>query len=79
MMRGRCEYLEAPTSAWTLDAKTGRETEVIDPEPSLCGWAIHAAPKLKDTPPWLPRNAEAGYLWRPGDCDECPCHVPRVT
>lgn len=76
--RTQCEYLVPPDVLIRVDAATGRETHVRNPAPDLCAWALYAADRLKGAPRWLVRNAEAGHLWRPGDCDGCPCYVPKV-
>lgn len=77
-MRPQCEYLVPPDAMVRVDARTGVEREVYDPPADLCSWALYAAEKLKDTPPWLQREAPVGHLWRPGDCGGCPCYVPKV-
>lgn len=78
MSRPPCEYLEAPDVLIRVDAATGEETRVDNPPADLCAWGLHAGERLKQMPPWVTRNAEAGHLWRPGDCDGCPCYTPKV-
>lgn len=76
--RAQCEFLEAPSVVYHVDYATLEQTKVANPDPFLCMWALHAGERLKDTPPWLPREASVGHLWRPGDCDACPCYAPKV-
>ncbi|WEK38657.1 MAG: hypothetical protein P0Y50_08835 [Candidatus Brevundimonas colombiensis] len=59
--------------------QTGVDMRRLSPTPApamLCVWAHYhpdAVAKLADTPPWLTKAALAADLWRPGQCDRCPC------
>lgn len=74
-MREPCEYLEAPDYIERIDAATGRHEIIRDPAPELCMWALHAAARPGGMPPWVTRLVAP---WRPGDCETCPCHVPKI-
>lgn len=77
-MREPCEFLVPPDAMIRVDARTGKETEIYDPPADLCSWALYQAERFRNAPPWLMREASPGHLWRPGDCETCPCHVPKV-
>jgi hypothetical protein len=78
MKRGQCEYLVPPDAMFHVDDATGLETVIDNPTAEFCSWALYAAERLKNMPPWVEREASIGHLWRPGDCDGCPCYVPKV-
>lgn len=69
-----CRYAKKSESCYVIK-QDGTQIKVDDPAPSLCSWAIDAAPKqLVDVPRWMQRNALSGHLLKyPDDCDGCPC------
>lgn len=69
-----CRYAKRSEECYIITTD-GRQIAAADPQPSLCSWAMDAAPaQLMDVPRWLQRNALAGHLLiYPQDCDGCPC------
>lgn len=73
-----CRYAKKSEECYVI-TPDGQERRVEDPHPSLCTWAIDAAPiQLIDVPRWMQRNALAGWLLKyPDDCVGCPCYSER--
>lgn len=70
-----CRYATKSEESYIVHMD-GSQERVNDPKPSLCSWAIDAAPdQLVNVPRWLSRNALAGHLLKyPDDCHGCPCY-----
>ena len=68
-----CRHLIASDEAFRVE-NDGSHTRV---SVWLCAWASSARGLLRDAPPWLQREADAGHLWRDGDCVGCPCFAAR--
>lgn len=73
-----CRYAQKSEECYVI-GPDGKQRRVDDPAPSLCGWAMDAAPsQLVNVPRWLQRNALAGHLLKyPEDCIGCPCYEAR--
>lgn len=67
-----CRHLVPAEEAVDLDDRN-RETKTTV---LLCNWADTAPRQLINVPRWMSRAAIVADLWRPGDCDGCPCHEP---
>lgn len=73
-----CKYASATAEAWARNAK-GQWVQIKKHDRDLCTWAHYhpdALDKLMQVPPWLTRNALAGHLMKPEDCETCTLFDP---
>lgn len=70
-----CKYASCADESWERSPISGRWVPKKDVKRDMCTWALYhpdAVDKLTNVPPWLSRNALAGHLMRPADCESCP-------
>ena len=78
-MREPCKYATASVESYEYrtSAINRGSRKIENPPRDLCAWAhFHpqSADKLKDVPPHVSRNALAGHLMLPRDCEHCHCY-----